>query len=133
MIEQYNIAANTQIGMVRIPTTVHAEENRRHNDNWERAGAFFEDYHTHDWIMIGKRWFNLPGIIEMKHHVQDFFTNVLEPSVKYGFEGGNWKEHQGLIFDDPNGRSPLIFEYDTNNQTVREWRNYVETHPNQSY
>ena len=132
LIGQFNIAANTQIGKVIIDQAFE-NENRRHNENWERAGAFFEDFHTHNWILVGKKWFNLPGVTEMYDFIHNYFSTKLRPSCLYGFENvESWEMYQPIIFRQ-GGYKPIVFNIPMNNDKIMEWRAYVEANPNQSF
>ena len=123
---------NTQIGMVIIPDKIHNEENRRHLEHWNRSGAFFEDYHTHNWIMIGKRWFNLLGVEGLVKHIYWYFNNVLRPTCMYGFEEGERQYWQPVKFYN-GGWAPVIFEPTMNKDKVEEFLNHVAIQPNQRY
>lgn len=132
LITQFNIAANTQIGKVTIPDRIHDKENRRHNENWERAGSFFEDFHTHNWIIVGSKWFGLPNVRDMYDYVVWYFSHIVQPTCLYGFENCQWEMYQPIKFLD-GGYAPITFNPPMNEEKIMEWREYVETHPNQSF
>ena len=123
---------NTQVGMVIIPNKIHDQENRRHSEHWTRSGAFFEDYHTHNWIMVGKRWFGLFGIEDLCKHVEWYFNNILTPTCMYGFNQGKRELWQPIKFYE-GGWAPIIFEPPMNNNKIEEFLNYVENNPNQRF
>ena len=133
LIIQFNIAMNTQIGMVIIPDKIHDEENRRHLEHWTRSGAFFEDLHTHNWIMVGKRWFGLCGIMELVDHVNWYFNNILRPTNMYGFDNNTTRQYWQPVKFLENGWSPVVFKPVMNNDKVEEFLKYVAVHPNQKF
>lgn len=141
LIIQYNIAANTQIGKVeilavdpRLQLAAHRVKNRRHNEHWERSGAFFEDYHTHNWMIVGNKWFALPDVMTMVNHIKNYFTTKVQPSIEFGFdapEGVN-RLWQPIIFYE-GGVAPIVFNPPINKERISEYLNYVENHPNQRF
>lgn len=132
LIEQYNIACNTQIGKVIIPDKIHDMENRRHSENWERGGSFFEDYHTRNFILIGNKWFKLPGVLELYKYIMKFFNTELQPSSMLGFEPGPRKYTQPITILE-GGIAPIIFDPPMNNEKIGEYLSYVEANPNQQF
>lgn len=133
IINQFNIAGNTQIGKVIIPNKIHDAENRRHNEHWERAGSFFEDFHTQNWIIVGSKWFNLPGIVEMYRFIQTFFNTQVMPSSMYGFEEGDRLYTQPVIISNGDGWAPIVFDPPINKEKIGEFRNHVANNPNQHF
>lgn len=129
---QFNIAANTQIGMVTIPEKVHNLENRRHNEQWQRAGAFFEDFHTHNWIIVGSKWFALPGIMQMYKEIMEFFNTVMKPTVMSGFEDGPRQYWQPITIR-KGYWSPITVNPPINQVRIEEFLNHVASKPNQSF
>jgi phosphomevalonate kinase len=134
IIRQYNIAANTQVGKVIIDEHIHNKENRRHDENWDRAGSFFEDFHTQNWIIVGAKWFNLPGVEALYDYVYNYFNTRVMPTNMYGFKPIDVRReyYQPIRFLE-EGYSPIIFHPVMNTVKVGEWRNYVEQHPNQQF
>lgn len=131
---EYNIAPNTIIGKVIIDKMIHPYENRNHYENWDRAGSFFEDYHTHDWMIVGFKWFGLPGIVELKNYIQNYFDTVMEPTCMYGFNPDTkGRMIQPIIFYDEIGISPIIFNPPMNMDKINEWRDKINGNPNQSF
>lgn len=105
IIRQFNIAPYTQLGMLEIPNKVHENENQLRMEFWTRGGEFLENFQSHSWLEINTRWFNLANFTTLYHEVEEFFTNVMNPS-----NGLKYYEQSGLI-------SPLI---PTNNQLLCE-------------
>ena len=131
---QFNIAANTQIGKVIIPDQIHPYENRRHYEQWDRAGSFFEDMQTENYIIVGFKWFGLLGIMGMKKYIKQYFNTVLEPSCKYGFEDYvEGRLIQPMVYHDEYGRCPMVFSIPMNQVKIQEWKDYVAINPNQSF
>lgn len=78
IIREFNIAPNTQIGMLIIDREfTHAEMLRSNNTV---AGAFMEDIQSQVWIEFAVRWFNLADYTTLYHEIEAFFVNVMNPS-----------------------------------------------------
>ena len=77
IIREFNIAPNTQIGLVIIDREFSAIEAARANNTV--AGAFMEDMRSQVWLEIGTRWFNLATYTELYHEVEEFFRSVMNP------------------------------------------------------
>ena len=128
----FNIAMNTQVGMLYIDNKISDLENRRHLEHWTRSGEFFEDLHTQNSILVGVKWFNLPGVMDLVSFVEEYFNTVLKPTCMYGFKEGDRKYWQPIKFYE-NGWAPIIFEYPMNQDKIEEFLNHVSTKPNQKY
>ena len=146
VIRQFNIAPNTQIGMVIIHDAVFANENKSNLDNWTRSLAFMEDLQSRVWLEFCTRWFHLPNYTELYHEVELFFKTKAIP-----VNGLRYRDRNGLIipmdFFDTNynkmAQAPMIFD-DTRRSisdgyTVPDldrwesWRSYATEHPNQQF
>lgn len=132
LIIMFNMAMNTQIGMLNIDHKCSEFENRRHLEHWTRSGEFFEDLHTKNWILVGVKWFNLPGVMDIIRFVDEYFNTVLKPTCMYGFQEGDRKYWQPIKFYE-DGWAPIIFDYAMNNDKIEEYLNYVSSKPNQKY
>lgn len=128
----FNIAMNTQVGMLYIDNKISDLENRRHLEHWTRSGEFFEDLHTQNSILVGVKWFNLPGVMDLVSFVEEYFNTVLKPTCMYGFKEGDRKYWQPIKFYE-NGWAPIVFEYPMNQDKIEEFLNHVSTKPNQKY
>ena len=128
----FNIAMNTQVGMLYIDNKISDLENRRHLEHWTRSGEVFEDLHTQNSILVGVKWFNLPGVMDLVSFVEEYFNTVLKPTCMYGFKEGDRKYWQPIKFYE-NGWAPIIFEYPMNQDKIEEFLNHVSTKPNQKY
>ena len=78
-IRQFNIAAHTQIGLAIIRDQIHAKENKRHDPQYSRGGAFFEDLQSNNWIETCNRWFNAPSYMDMVEAIRRHYTNRAIP------------------------------------------------------
>lgn len=118
--------------MLYIDNKISDLENRRHLEHWTRSGEFFEDLHTQNSILVGVKWFNLPGVMDLVSFVEEYFNTVLKPTCMYGFKEGDRKYWQPIKFYE-NGWAPIIFEYPMNQDKIEEFLNHVSTKPNQKY
>lgn len=145
MIRQFNMAAHTQIGMVKIDQPVHYKENRRNWDTWTRASAYMEDFQSHMWLEFCSRWLNLPDYETLYHEIEDFFTTKMRAT-----EGLRYYNREGYvigIIDQPkNGYVDGIIFDDTRRQVVESnfvsqplldkweaWRENAIAYPNQQF
>lgn len=79
IIDQFNIAPNTQIGRVYIPTQVFAYENMYNLEHFDRTIRFMEDFHSHNYIEFCQRWFKLAGYQELCEDIMEYYDNEVEP------------------------------------------------------
>lgn len=90
IIREFNIAANTQVGMLQIPEKVHCKENRLNDSQWSRAGSFMEDMQSNVWLEFAHRWFGLANYAELYSDIEEFFLNIRMPYNclrKYDIDG----------------------------------------------
>ena len=77
IIREFNIAPNTQIGLLIIAREFTPIEAARANNTI--AGAFMEDIQSQVWLEFGSRWFNLADYTTLYHEVEEFFTTIMNP------------------------------------------------------
>ena len=141
IIREFNIAPNTQIGMIIIDRVFNSFENIRSNNTV--AGAFVEDIQSQVWMEFCTRWLFLADYATLYHEVERFFTEMVNPM--YGLKSYT---RDGLIipvtFVNPDlPISPVEFDID---QPIypdiyvqpdwnkwKETREYATQHPNQQF
>ena len=74
-----NMAPNTQVGRLEIPTQVYENENPFRYEFYYRGGRFLMDFNNGNYLEVGKRWFHLASIREMMEDFEEFFTKVRFP------------------------------------------------------
>ena len=72
--DEHNIAPNTQIGKIIMPTTIWDGENDRKSEIFERSGDFLEHFSSHNWLQIGHRYLKLATYSEMLEDIYEYFT-----------------------------------------------------------
>lgn len=77
IIREFNIAPNTQIGMIIIDRVFNSLENIRSNNTV--AGAFIEDIQSQVWFEFCTRWLFLADYATLYHEVEIFFTERVNP------------------------------------------------------
>lgn len=92
IIRQFNIAPNTQIGMILINQKVFENENKHKLDNWTRQSAFAEDVQSQVWLVINSRWFNLADYTTLYNEVIEFFRTKAN-----SMNGLRYYDRSGLI------------------------------------
>lgn len=143
ILREFNIASNTQIGMLIIPKKVHDKENRHKMDKWTRSMAFMEDFQSQVWLEICSRWFGLADYTELYHEVIAFFENIMNAA-----NGLRTFDRDGYIIPmtffnkDSNFIEPMEF-YNEKHVTERyiprdynrweAWRNHAIEVPNQQF
>jgi len=90
MLQESNMAPNTQVGKLYIPNKVHDLENRSHDDHYSRGGNFLEDLSSGCYLEFCKRWFGMDGYEELYDNVTTYFTTIANPRgmlLKYTLDG----------------------------------------------
>ena len=122
--------------MLIIKDQIYAGENKRHNPNYTRGGAFFEDIAIQNWINTGMRWFNLMGYEELIEFVKEMCMTIIKPNnYLCGFADTKGTMRFPYI-DRSVPYNPIVFNPPMNDNTrnfIKEWVANVENHPNQSF
>ena len=141
IIRQFNIAPNTQIGMVIIDREFSHLQSIISNNTV--AGAFMEDIQSQVWIEFASRWFYLADYTTLYHEVEYFFTNIMNPM--YGLR---LFTRQGLIIPMIDIKKDLVISpmeffdekskiqdhyIEPNLKRWEEWRSYATANPNQQF
>lgn len=141
IIREFNIAPNTQIGMIIIDRVFNSLENIRSNNTV--AGAFIEDIQSQVWLEFCTRWLFLADYATLYHEVEIFFTERVNPIYglkSYTREGYiipvTFMNKDLLIspveFNIDQPKYPDIYvEPDWNKW--KETRDYATQHPNQQF
>lgn len=79
ILDQFNIAHNTQVGRIHMPTSLNKNENPFNSEVYCREGAFIEDLQSQNYIEFGQRWFNLAGYKELCEDVDYYFKYIQKP------------------------------------------------------
>lgn len=72
--QEYNMAPNTEIGYIKIPTKIYEAENATHNEKYTRSGQFIEDMTSECDIEFAHRWFNLASFKEAYADIIEYFN-----------------------------------------------------------
>lgn len=132
---QGNITGFTQIGKLNIDAVLHEHQNRLKSKNWSLGGQFIEDLHSHNYLEVGCRYFNLPTFKELVFGFIDIFTNRITPAnTRFRFKNSVGKEIFPIV--DRRDMRPIIFLDEMSDQLktkIKEWRNHVERKPNQKF
>lgn len=80
LIDQNNIAPNTQHGKIMFPEAIDKNENRFNNEYFDRSVWFSEDFVSRDYINFCERYLNLAGYEEMFNDIISYFNTVKRPS-----------------------------------------------------
>ena len=106
----FNMSNETQIGRIMIPRLIRRDEAVLHNKSvdiltmsrlneadyeppqFNRSGAFVEDYSAQSWLIFGHRWFNLKDFKELLEFVAKYFT-------KYRKTNATLRDFSGKIIE----------------------------------
>ena len=79
IIDESNMAPNTQLGKIFFPEQLDDKENRFNNSYFDRTVWFMEDLISHDRINFCERYLKLAGYLQMYHDIINYFTTVKAP------------------------------------------------------
>ena len=79
IIDENNLAPNTQIGKIILPEQLDPKENRFNNDYFDRAVYFVEDLVSHDRINFCERYLHLAGYEQMFDDIIEYFRTIHKP------------------------------------------------------
>lgn len=74
IMREFNIAPNTQIGMVNIPNKVYENENKFNREIYRRGAAFVEDLQSNVYLEFCTRWFNLADYATLYKDIIEYYT-----------------------------------------------------------
>lgn len=92
VLREFNMAPNTQIGMVVIPEAINDKENKFNSEKYTRSGAFIEDLQSGVYLEFCNRWLNMGNYLELYKDIIEYFHNIRIP-----FDQLKWCTPQGLI------------------------------------
>ena len=77
--QEFNIAPNTQVGLIRIPEKIYKDEDIFHSDKFNRSCVFIENFASHNYLEFCHRWLKLGNYQEVLDDIQEYFTKVEVP------------------------------------------------------
>lgn len=80
IIDENNVAPNTQHGKIIFPEQLDPKENRFNNATFDRTVWFVEDYVCGDWLNFCQRYLNLASYEEMFDDIIEYFSAVEAPN-----------------------------------------------------
>lgn len=81
LLREFNMAPNTQLGMVKIDYPIWDGENRRHEtEKYTRGGEYIENLQSRVYLEFCKRWLHLGSFMEVYNDVIEYFTIVKNPT-----------------------------------------------------
>lgn len=127
ILQEFNIAPNTQIGKVILKNKVFEGENRRKDDKYSREGQFMEDLQSHVFLEFGQRWLHLGGYEDLYDDIIEYFDTIANScrDARFFREDGSFSpihvinkelggikpiSVQGIVSPIINYKSPLIRE-----------------------
>lgn len=92
ILQEFNMAPNTQIGMIEILNAVYEGENPRNDEKFSRGGAFLEDLQSQVYLLFCNRWLKFGNYMELYEDLEEYFTHKKLPSQPL-----RWCNSEGLI------------------------------------
>lgn len=74
IIQEYNMAPNTDLGYIIIPNKIYDKENFINNPKYTRSGQFIEDLTSDNDLEAMHRWFHLANFMEMYKDIIEYFN-----------------------------------------------------------
>lgn len=74
ILREFNMAPNTQIGMVEIPNQIFENENPYGDEKFSRGGKFLEDLQSQVYLEFCKRWLRMGGYLELYNDIIEYYT-----------------------------------------------------------
>ena len=140
---QFNLAANTQIGMIMIPDQINNHENRQQDPTYSRGGQFLEDFQSHVWLEVGTRWFGLADFTTLVFDVEYFFKNIMMPMYGLRLYNKNGLREPMFFMDVQEKRPSFAMYFDDdirvehyepfNVEKAEVWRKYAAANLNQQF
>ena len=77
ILQEFNEAPNTQIGMIHIDEKIHNLENRsrEEEERYSRGGEFLENLASHNYLDICSRWFQMASYEELYDDVVAYYSD----------------------------------------------------------
>ena len=79
IIDESNIAPNTQIGKIFFTEESDPKGNRFNNPYYDKTVWFIEDYVSHDRLNFCERYLGLASYLDMYYDILNYFTNIKAP------------------------------------------------------
>lgn len=79
IIDENNMAPNTQYGRVIFPEPFDSRENRFNNRYFHRTVWFMEDMVSGDYITFCERYLHLAGYMQMYYDIIEYFRTIQNP------------------------------------------------------
>lgn len=77
--QEFNMAPNTIIGMIKIPNKVYKNENIANTPQFSRGGCFVENLASHNYIEFAHRWLNLGSYEQVLDDIEEYYTTKVIP------------------------------------------------------
>lgn len=117
-MREFNMAANTQIGMINIPDIVYDKENPFNSKDYTRGGAFIEDFHSGNILEFSHRWLGLASYSDLYKDVYKYFT--VNTNSCFFIRNFNRETGNLIIMETIQNNKPIkIIETMQNNEKVR--------------
>lgn len=76
LLQEFNMAPNTQVGMIHIAEQIYANENRIKDDKFSRGGIYIENLASHNYLEFCKRWMHLGGYEDLYDDIIEYYTTI---------------------------------------------------------
>lgn len=79
LTQEFNMAPNTQIGMIQMPEQIMPVENPNGIEKYSREGTYIENLASHNWIDFANRWLHLGNYKEVYDDIVEYWTKKKTP------------------------------------------------------
>lgn len=79
MLQEFNMAPNTQVGMIHIEQQIHNKENRTHDEKYSRSGTFIENLASKNYLEFCTRWLKLGSYEDLYDDIIEYYTKIKTP------------------------------------------------------
>lgn len=117
IIDENNVAPNTQYGKIFFPEMLDGKENRFNNPYFDRTIWFIEDLVSHDRLNFCERYLKLASYMEMYNDIIHYFTNIKNPMMglnAYNCISGN----QIMCIISPEKQNNVMVTIDNNSKVM---------------
>ena len=79
LTQEFNMAPNTQIGMILIDQPIYEYENPNRDPKYCRAGAYIENLASGNYLDFAHRWLHLGDYKEVYEDIAEYWTRIKTP------------------------------------------------------
>jgi len=114
LMREFNMAPNTQIGIINIPNQIYNNENRFNREIYSRGSAFIEDLQSQVYLEFCTRWLHFADYGSLYKDVIEYFTTEANPGR--ALKWYNDKNQQVVLRFINNNAKQKVISFNTNDK-----------------